>query len=220
MNIHLTEAQKIKILNSEDVYEVMQQVLLRENKIERGQEHFWVIGLDSQNKILFIELISLGSLTQALVEPPEVFRVAIYKLAVQIVLIHNHPSGELKPSENDLDVTDRLIQVGKILKIPVLDHLIITETAYLSFLNEDILEELEKSTKYVPPYELIARIKAEAIATGKEMGEKIGREEGEKLGKIQALQEMAQRMKQAGYEVKKIVQVTGLTEKEINDLSV
>ncbi|MEM9981757.1 MAG: JAB domain-containing protein, partial [Bacteroidota bacterium] len=107
--------------------------------------------------------------------------------------------GELKHSENDLDVTDRLIQVRKILKILVLGHLIITETVYLSFLKEDILEELEKSTKYVPPYELIARIKAEAIILGKEIGEKIGREigreEGEKLGKIQALKEMVRCMK-------------------------
>lgn len=60
MNVRLSHEQKIRLLNSQDVYKVMQQVLLRENKIRRNQEHFWVIGLDNKNKILFIELIGLG----------------------------------------------------------------------------------------------------------------------------------------------------------------
>ncbi len=148
MNVRLTKEQKIKILNSEDVYKVMQQVLLRENKIRRSQEHFWVVGLDTPNKILFVELISLGASNSMQVDPKEIFRMAIYKMAVSMILIHNHPSGELSPSEADKDMTDRLIKSGELLGIQVIDHLIISEKHYLSFDREGLMEELRSSDKY------------------------------------------------------------------------
>ena len=159
MNIELTEAEKIKILNSDDIYGIMQKILLRENKIDQNREHFWVIGLANNNRILFIELISKGTINQTLVKPMEVFSFALQKRAVKIVLSHNHPSGELKPSEDDKDITDRLIQVGIIVDTKVIDHLIISDKSYLSFKDIGLLDELEKSTKYVPPYILAERIK-------------------------------------------------------------
>ena len=139
----------------------MVNVLLREEKIDRDKEHFWVVGLATSNKLLFIELISLGTVNKTLVEPMEVFSVALQKRAVNIILIHNHPSGELKPSEADKDITDRLIQVGKIVNTPVFDHLIITRTSFLSFQDIDLLAKLEASTKYLPPYVLLERMKKE-----------------------------------------------------------
>jgi DNA repair protein RadC len=133
MKVKLTLKQKIKILNSDDVYSIMQQVLLRENKIDRNKEHFWIIGMAQSNKILYIELISMGTVTSTLVEPMEVFSIALQKRTVKIILVHNHPSGELMPSEADKDVTDRLLQVGLFLNVPILDHLIITERATTAF---------------------------------------------------------------------------------------
>ncbi len=133
MNVKLSSAQKIKLLNSEAIYPVMQQVLLRENKIGRNKEHFWIIGLVQNNKILYIELISLGTVNTTLVEPMEVFSIALQKRSVQIILIHNHPSGGLTPSKSDQRLTDRLLQVGKFLNMPVIDHLILSEEGYYSF---------------------------------------------------------------------------------------
>ena len=69
--------------------------MLRENKIRRNQELFWVVGLDNSNKILFVELVSLGSVNTTPINHPEIFRMAIYKMAVKIILMHNHPSGEM-----------------------------------------------------------------------------------------------------------------------------
>ncbi len=77
MNVRLTKAQKIKVLNSHDVFLVMQQILLRENRIERGKEHFWVICLSNSNKILLIELTSLGTASQTLVDATEIFSFAL-----------------------------------------------------------------------------------------------------------------------------------------------
>ena len=136
MNVRLTKEQKIKILNAKDVFSIMRQILMRENKIGRAKEHFWVVGLNNGNRILFIELISLGSATSTIVNPPEVFRLAIYKLATQIILVHNHPSGNMKVSKNDTKLTETLKIAGSILGIPVLDHLIISEDDYISVMKK------------------------------------------------------------------------------------
>ena len=204
MDIKLTEAEKIKILNSDDLYRIMQQILLRDNKIDQNREHFWVIGLENNNRILFIELISLGTVNKTLAEPMEVFSLALQKRAVRIILCHNHPSGELKPSDGDKDITDRLIQVGIIVKTEVLDHLIISEKSFLSFADIGLMSELEQSTKYVPSYVLEQRIKKEATEIAKR-SEKI---------------EIAKAMKRADEPVDKIAAFTGLPVEEIEKLRV
>lgn len=204
MDIKLTEAEKIKILNSDDIYGIMQKVLLRENKIDQNREHFWVIGLENNNRILFIELISLGTVNKALAEPMEVFSFALQKRAVKIILCHNHPSGELKPSEADKDISDRLIQVGIIVDTEVIDHLIISTKSYLSFKDTGLLDELKKSTKYVPKYVLEQRIKKEAT---------------EIANKRKAV-EIAKTMKRENEDVEKIALFTGLSVEEIEKLRV
>ena len=161
MNVNLKEEQKIKILNSDDLYKIMQDILLRENKIDRDKEHFWVVGLLCNNRIAFIELISLGTKKNIIVEPMEVFSVAIQKRAVKIIIVHNHPSAELQPTSEDKEVTDRLIQVGLIVDVPVVNHLIISERSYISFLDIGLMEKLYKSEKYVPLYKIEKRIRKE-----------------------------------------------------------
>ncbi len=202
MNIELTENERIKILNSDDIYGIMQRILLREDKIDQNREHFWVIGLENNNRILFIELISLGTVNKALVEPMEVFSFALQKRAVKIMLCHNHPSGELKPSEADHDITDRLIQVGIIVNTHVADHLIITPTTYLSFENTGLLAELKLSTKYVPNYVLEQRIADEAA----------------EIARSRRDIEIAKVMKKEGEDVNKIALFTGLSLDEINSI--
>lgn len=145
MNVKLNEAQKIQVLTSGDIAVIMQQILKRENKIGRSQEHFWVVGLNNANKILFIELIGLGRQNRVTANPPDVFRMAIYKLAVKMVLVHNHPSGEVKPSIADREMTDRMLKVGEIINVDVIEHLIISETKYLSFRDTGIINELKRS---------------------------------------------------------------------------
>ena len=211
MDIQLTEVEKIKILNSNDMYGIMQRILLREQKIDQNREHFWVIGLEDNNRILFIELISLGTVNATLVEPMEVYSLALQKRAVKIMLCHNHPSGELKPSEADEDVTDRLLQVGIIINLPVIDHLIISTTGYLSFDTIGLLDTLKESTKYVPTFELINRIKKEA--------DKLVKEATKKARKTRDI-EIARELKKDNIEVETIARYTGLSIEEINNLRV
>jgi DNA repair protein RadC len=206
MTIELSDKQKIKLLNSDDVYTVMQGILLREEKIAQEKEHFWMIGLANNNRILYIELVSLGSVNAVTVEPMNVFRVAVLKGAVKAIIAHNHPSGELKPSDADKDLTDRLIQVGRILNIPVIDHLIISVNSYLSFVDTGLFEQLEDSTKWVPAFELIERIKKEE----KKIRDQAVQEEKEKT-----IKKVVKNARRKGLSVDDIAELTGLTPEEI-----
>ena len=208
MNIKLANKTKIQIQNSEDIYSVMQRILLREEKADRGREHFWTISLDNANKILNIELVSMGSFRATIVEPMEVFSIPLQKRAVRLVLIHNHPSGTLVPSEADKDVTDHMIQVGRIMNVELIDHLIITESSYYSFANSGLLIELEQSLKYVPAYEIKKRYEKQAEEKGKEQGKKEGRKE------------MAKILKEKGVAIEIIMDATGLSKTVINRLKV
>jgi DNA repair protein RadC len=237
MNIKIPEKQKIKILNSDDVFEIMQKVLRRENRIDRDKEHFWIIGLNSKNKILFIELVSIGGVRTSPVEPMNVFRVAVSKGAVKIILVHNHPSGELRPSRDDQDITDRLIQVGNILAIEVFDHLIISLKSYLSLKDIGLLSQLRESMKWMAPYEIVKKIGKEAkkirkeevkiaeekgkvkgrkegLKEGEKKGVKIGEDRGLRKGKI----EIAKEMKNDEKATKEIIKYTRLSKKQIEEL--
>jgi DNA repair protein RadC len=206
MQVKLSELEKIKILNSEDIYGVMQRILMRENKIERNKEHFWIIGLASNNKILYIELISVGTINKTLIEPMEVFSIALQKRTVKIVLVHNHPSGSIRPSEEDKDITDHLLQVGSFLNIPVVEHLIISLKTYYSFSDTGLLYQLSKSEKYVLPYKLKEKIRKEA--------EEVGAEKATKKN----IQHFAQTLKNKDFPINLIVDLTGIAEAEAKKL--
>lgn len=206
MNVKIAKSQKIKVLNSHDLYQIMQQVLLRENKIDRNKEHFWTAGLDAVNRILYIELISIGTSKTTQVEPMQVFRIAVQKAASKLILVHNHPSGEVRPSDEDLELTDRLIQVGNILGIAVTDHLIITEKTYSSLGDTDHMEKLRASNLYVPKYKQIQQISKEANEIGRQ-------QEREKRNK-----EMVIALKNKGIDSTIIAEVTGLSKSEVEKI--
>jgi DNA repair protein RadC len=102
------------------------------------KEYFKVLFLNTKNEILSVENTSIGNLNSSIVHPREVFRSAVKKGAAAIIVIHNHPSGNPMPSQNDLDITRRLSEAGQLLGIPVLDHLIIGDGVYIS-LKEKML---------------------------------------------------------------------------------
>jgi len=206
MNVRLTKEQKTKVLNSTDIYAIMQQILLRENKIRRNQEHFWVVGLDNEHKVLFIELIGLGAVNRVNADPPDVFRMAIYKLAVKMILVHNHPSGSIDISQGDNEFTDRMLKVGKLINIEIIDHLIITEETYVSLADMGIIDKLKKSGMF----EIMGPEKKELeqwkIETEKKRAEK------------QKAMDIARKMKDDGVEIDTIKKYTGLTSSAIKKL--
>lgn len=106
---------------------------------DEKKEKFFTILLDSKNQIIKEELISIGSLNTSIVHPREVFSLAIKESANAILLIHNHPSGDPTPSLEDIQVTKRLIDVGNLVGIKVLDHIVIGNDCYISFAEESLV---------------------------------------------------------------------------------
>lgn len=224
--------EKLKIEHAADIYHIMQLVLKREDKVNKGREHFWVIALNNENRIINLELISMGSATSTIVEPMEVLSIPLQKKAEGLVLVHNHPSGNIKPSEEDKDITNRLIQACKIMRTPVLDHVIITEHSYYSFKDSGLLEMLEGNTKYMMPYELEKQyflemqesIKEEQKKSKKKIQESLskgikqGREEGIKEGTERGKIETAKNMLSKGFDISVIEDLTGLNRETIDTL--
>jgi DNA repair protein RadC len=115
------------LLSPEDVWKQLKDI--RESK----KEHFVVFYLDIRNREIQREIVSVGTLSASLVHPREVFESAIVHHCAQILVAHNHPSGNLEPSEEDFALTKRLVEAGKLLGIEVLDHVIVSKAGYRSF---------------------------------------------------------------------------------------
>ena len=126
--------QKKKIQSSKSVFELMQPVIG-----ELPHEEFWIVYLNNSNKVIYKNQLSKGGITGTLVDTRLVLKTALEVGAVGLILSHNHPSGTLKPSQADKDVTLKLKTAAQSLDIKVLDHLIITENAYFSFADEGLL---------------------------------------------------------------------------------
>jgi DNA repair protein RadC len=126
--------EKKKITSSQSVFQVMQPILG-----ELPHEEFWILYLNNSNKIIQKNQLSKGGITGTLVDVRLVLKNALEVGATGLILVHNHPSGTLKPSEADKQITRKLKQAGESLDIKVLDHVIVTEKAYFSFADENIL---------------------------------------------------------------------------------
>ncbi|WP_162344210.1 JAB domain-containing protein [Cyclobacterium salsum] len=126
--------KRIKINCSQDVYNCMKPYLFDE-----VVEHFYIILLNRNNQVVKLHKISSGGTHGTLADPKLIFKKALDYLASGLILVHNHPSGNVNPSEADKRLTQRLSEVGKSLEIPVLDHLIFTDVSYLSFADEGLI---------------------------------------------------------------------------------
>jgi len=131
----LAEPQKrAKITSSSDVYELMKPELS-----DASVEHFYVIMLNSANQVIRKQVISQGGTTATIADPKLIFKYALDHMANSIILVHNHPSGNKKPSDADIRLTKKLVEAGKNLDLSVLDHVIFTDVGYFSFADESMI---------------------------------------------------------------------------------
>jgi len=130
---------KKSMANPAHVYELLQEYFRTLDSIDKDKEHFFVLHLNTRNKIKVVYLVSVGILKQSLVHPREVFTRVIAKRTPAILLAHNHPSGETSPSAEDIHITKRLYEAGRILSIDVLDHIIFTDKQFYSFREHELI---------------------------------------------------------------------------------
>lgn len=123
-----------KITSSKDVFDIMQPHVL-----DIPHEEFWLLMLNRANLLVKKELISKGGVAGTVVDAKIVFKTAVNNYASSIIVCHNHPSGNTRPSDADIRLTKTLQEAGKIMEIPLLDHLILTENNYYSFGDEGLL---------------------------------------------------------------------------------
>jgi DNA repair protein RadC len=123
--------EKKKINSSNDAFELMHSMVS-----DCFYEEFWIIMLNKANKVIKYKSISEGGLTATVADPKKIFKLALENNATSLILCHNHPSGNLKPSEADIKITKQLKEAGLLLEISVIDHIIIGDDSYYSFADE------------------------------------------------------------------------------------
>jgi DNA repair protein RadC len=129
----LGEDKSVKASCPEDVAKVFQKLLAAQDPIDQDKEHFWIMHLSARNTIKQVELVAVGTLSSMMLHPREIFRRAVTEGSASIILAHNHPSGETDPSDDDIQFTRRVHDGGELLSIPLVDHIIVSHTAFFSF---------------------------------------------------------------------------------------
>lgn len=126
--------EKPQISSSNDAYEI-----LKFHFAELRTEEFWAIFLNQSNKVIHISQLTQGGINQSIVDIRILFKNALDHFATGIIVAHNHPSGNLKPSSEDIHITKKIKEAGNLMNIQLLDHLVITQNSYLSFADENLL---------------------------------------------------------------------------------
>ena len=126
-------SKEVVILKTEDVLPLVSHIA------DKKQEYFLCVSLNGANEVIGNRVVTVGLLNESQVHPREVFVDAISDRAAAIILVHNHPSGILKPSPPDLDITEQLVKASKIIGIPIWDHIIVTKKGYFSFREKGLI---------------------------------------------------------------------------------
>lgn len=127
LRINFNNTSRKKVKTPRDVFNV-----LKKDFFSKNREHFFLLSVDSRNRLISKDLLAIGTLNETVAHPREVFKRALQVSAVAIIVAHNHPSGDVTPSQEDIDLTNVLAKSGKLLGIPLMDHVIISQNEYVS----------------------------------------------------------------------------------------
>lgn len=126
------------ITKPSDIYEIIRAIYKQNDKTDRDKEQLYLIGLDTRNNIKCINLVSMGTINESLISPREIFKTALLENCTFIILVHNHPSQNPTPSNEDIEVTKKIYKASEIMQIILLDHLIYTDNEYFSMKASNI----------------------------------------------------------------------------------
>jgi len=127
-------SSRLRVSTSKDAYDIFHGVLS-----DKPYEEFWILLLNRANRLIRKECISEGGISGTVVDPKKIFKVALDHHTTGIILGHNHPSGNTRPSESDIRITQKIVEAGKLLEVSVLDHIILADNGFYSFSDEGAL---------------------------------------------------------------------------------
>jgi DNA repair protein RadC len=200
-------------LNTEDLFRIMQRVLLRDERAAIQLENFWVIGLAEDHRLLFVDWVDMNRAHNDKERALQVFSLALQKRAPQLVLCHNREERPLRVSESDRLFSDQLLQFSEILQLTVVDHLLICETEFISLQERGVLDELRQDFQYQPSHELTQHLRVEAI----KYTQRRVREAKDLATRIEKLR-IAKALKYNGIDESAIIIATGVTAAELGRL--
>ena len=148
MTIRISGAQKkILIKGASQIVGILQDILRRKPSLRHQHEYLWIVGLNDENKIQFIEITAIGRFKVESASPADVFRKVLEKKATRLALVRYSPRGNLMPMPEEKSAAERMVKAGELIGIYVFDYLILSESEYLSFAEEGIVEELNMGNK-------------------------------------------------------------------------
>ncbi|KKS15879.1 MAG: repair protein RadC protein [candidate division WWE3 bacterium GW2011_GWC1_41_7] len=125
----------LSVRKPEDIFRYVKKDYYKKNK-----EYLYLISLDNRNKLVSKDLVSIGTLNETMIHPREIYKTAFMKNAASIILVHNHPSGDPTPSEDDIKVTKKIAEAGNLLGITLMDHIIVSDNGYISIKAFDLIK--------------------------------------------------------------------------------
>jgi len=211
--VKLFKEEKVRYANSVSVSKIMQDILLREREADRNKEHFWLVCLDSNNKLILLELISFDSIP-ADVKPTDVFSFALQKKSSKLIMVHNRPN-DVEPTVRDKAMTEYFAAIGKFLNVPVIDHLIINETEFFSFAETGLLQKIMAET----PIDLsFANVESRPDSKTTGRVRKKATAENKALAADNRFRSAIKKLMQKGLTTTEIVNVMGLSRSEVERL--
>lgn len=214
---NLPKEETIKIANTDSIRLIITEILERETTLGNIKEHLWFMGFSEDHYMLCMDTISFGNIDGLKVEPIEIFCDGIWQDAKYAILIHNYIERKLEILKKDEYIADRLFQVGNILGISLIDYIIMNTDKEISFKYSGVMEVIEKSSKYVPSFDMEMRIRREfelIRSEAFERGKLLGLEQGEYNKALY----IARNMLLKNIPIEDIVEVTGVSKEDIDKL--
>ena len=166
MTIRISSSQKkILIKGASQIAAILQDILRQKRSLRQHFENLWIVGLNNENKLQFIEITAVGRFKVNNTSPAEIFRRALDKNATKLALVQYSPKGNLMPMPDDKSTAERMVKAGELLGMAVFDYIIISASEYLSFAEEGIVEELNLVNKK-PPKKKAQKRKSHAYPKG------------------------------------------------------
>ena len=207
--------ESVKCENTKDAYKIFKHILRYEKYELKSQEHFWIMGIDSEEYVVCIYIAAIGANNRQIIDPVDMFATAINHNSKKIVLAHNHPDVNESPylSNADFDLTNRLYHACLPFGIEIIDHLILADDTYYSLDENEYMNLIHTDWMYKTYQEIKPKIDRERKYYGDDKRAE-GKEEGLKQGKIAIVKSMLKNNE----DISKIIKYTGLSKEEIENI--